>query len=390
MADTPPLTVVLAPDSFKESMTAVRAADAMAAGVLAAAPDAVCIRVPMSDGGEGFAEAIGTALRADRSTVRITDALGRAATATLVHLGDLAVIDVASAAGLDMIAPADRDIMASDSRGVGDLVRAALDTGARRLVVGLGGSATDDGGAGMLSSLGARFLDVDGGPLPPTPAGLRRLDRLDLSGLDPRLADLEVEAACDVTNPLLGEHGASATFGPQKGASPDQVTELDGLLERLVAVSPTAARELAVRPGAGAAGGLGWALMAFLGATTRPGVGLLAETVGLERAVAGASLVLTGEGAVDAQTLSGKTAASVARIAARAGVPCVVLAGRVAPGAEALLDHGVTALMPILPGVTDLAAALRDGPANLEQASATVVRIYRAGASGHPARPELD
>ncbi|MEA5154674.1 glycerate kinase [Raineyella sp.] len=389
MAKTSPLTVVLAPDSFKESMTAVQAAEAMARGILAVAPDAVCVRVPMSDGGEGFADAIGTALAAERSPVRITDARGRAATATLVHLDDLAVIDVASAVGLGMIAPADRDIMTSDSRGVGDLIRAALDGGAHRLIVGLGGSATTDGGAGMLSALGAQFLDREGRPVPPTPEGLRRLDRLDLSGLDPRLARLEVEAACDVTNPLLGPQGASVTFGPQKGASADQVHELDVLLERLVAVSPAAAREMSVRPGAGAAGGLGWALMAFLDAATRPGVELLAETVGLAQAVGDASLVLTGEGSVDAQTLSGKTVAGVARIAAATEVPCVVLAGRVTSDAEALLDHGVTALVPILHEVTDLAAALRNGPGNLERATATVVRIYLAGASGHSAGTEL-
>ncbi len=373
------LRVVLAPDSFKESMTAARAADAMAAGVLAADPDADCVRIPMSDGGEGFADAIGTALAAERHRVRVTDARGGSTTATLVRSGDLAVIDVASAVGLALVAPRDRDVMAADSRGVGELIRAALDSGARRLVVGLGGSATNDGGAGMLQALGARLLDRDDRPVSPTPAGLRRLARVDLAGLDPRLEQVGIEAACDVTNPLLGPNGASAVFGPQKGATPEQVAELDRILEGMVRLSPPRAHDLATAPGAGAAGGLGWALMSFLGANTRPGVDLLAGTVGLAGAIRGASLVLTGEGSVDAQTLAGKTIAGVAGLAATAHVPCVVLAGRVGPGAEVLLDRGVTALLPILPEVTDLPTALRDGPANLEHAAAAVVRIFRAG-----------
>lgn len=376
-----PLKIVLAPDSFKESMSAVEAAAAMAAGVRSVLPYAECLEIPMSDGGEGFAAAIGTALDAEPVTVAVTDARGRKATATLMRAGDLGVIDVASAVGLAMVAPDDRDVLASDSRGVGDLVRAALDTGARRLVVGLGGSATNDGGAGMLAALGARLLDAEDRPLSPDPAGLLRLARIDLSGMDPRLGDVRIEAACDVANPLLGPAGASAVFGPQKGASPAEVRELDAILTTLVRLAPDHARELASAPGAGAAGGLGWALMAFLGAGTRPGIELVAETVGLSAAVAGASLVLTGEGSVDTQTLSGKTAAGVARIAGDAGVPCVVLAGRVGPGAEGLLDHGATALVPILTEVTDLATALREGPRNLTRASETVVRIFLAGAS---------
>lgn len=375
------MRIVVAPDSFKESMTAPEAAAAMAAGVRAASPGATCIEVPMSDGGEGFAEAIGIAVAAEYLTVAVTDARGRPATARLVRSGDLAVVDVASAVGLGMVAPADRDVMLSDSRGVGALVRAALDSGARRLVVGLGGSATNDGGAGMLTALGARLLDDRGIPVTPTPAGLRRLARVDLSGMDPRLAHVRVQAACDVTNPLLGDGGASAVFGPQKGASPTQVRELDSILAGLARLAPARARALAAAPGAGAAGGLGWALMAFLDATPRPGVELLAETVDLAGRVADAALVLTGEGSVDAQTMSGKTVAGVAHIAERAGVPCVVLAGRIGPGAEGLIEHGVTALVPIVAEVADLGTVLRDGPRNLARTSEAAVRIFLAGAA---------
>ncbi|SDB91975.1 glycerate kinase [Raineyella antarctica] len=382
----PAVRVVLAPDSFKESMTAAQATEAMAAGVLAADPGATCVRIPMSDGGEGFAEAIGTALGAERVPVAVRDARGRAAQATLMRSGDLAVIDVASAVGLAMVEPTGRDVMHSDSRGVGDLVRAALDGGARRLIIGLGGSATNDGGAGMLVALGAVLTDADGRELPPTPEGLRRLARIDLSGLDPRLARLQVQAACDVTNPLLGELGASAVFGPQKGASEVLVRELDAILSGFVRLSPEPVRSLAAAPGAGAAGGLGWALMGYLGALTRPGVELLAETVDLPAAVAGASLVLTGEGSVDAQTLSGKTVAGVAGICAGAGVPCIVFAGRLGPGSEVLLGRGVTALLPILPEPADLPVALREGPRNLHRATTAAMRIFLAGrASGSSA-----
>lgn len=390
MAELSGLTVVLAPDSFKESMTATVAAAAMAAGVRSALPDADCREVPMSDGGEGFAEAIGTALGADRLEVRTHDARHRPISAAIVLSGDLAVLDVASAVGLELLAPPDRDVMASDSRGIGELVGAALEAGARRLVVGLGGSATNDGGAGMLVALGARLLDGDGRPVDPTPQGLARLARLDLSGLDPRLRTVRVEAACDVTNPLLGPQGASAVFGPQKGATPEQVESLDRILSRLVACSPSETHPVARAPGAGAAGGLGWALMAFLGAVPRPGVELLAETVGLARLVATADLVLTGEGSVDAQTLAGKTVAGVAGIAAAAEVPCVALAGRIGAGAEELLGHGVSALVPIVPEVGDLATALQNGPENLRRASASVLRIFCAGARGSRPRTAGD
>lgn len=373
--------VVLAPDSFKESMSAVEAAAAMVRGVRAAAPRTECTAVPMSDGGEGFAAAVGTALGADPLEATVSGARGRPVHATLWRAGDLAVLDVASAIGLALVPPADRNVMASDSRGVGELLLAALDAGTRRLVVGLGGSATVDGGAGMLVALGARLLDADGRTVPPTPEGLTHLDRVDLAGLDRRLADVRVQVACDVTNPLLGPAGASAVYGPQKGATPAQVAQLERVLNRVVDGSAPAARRLAQAPGAGAAGGLGWALMAFLGAAHRPGVELLAETTGLAAAVAEADLVLTGEGAVDAQTLSGKTVAGVARIAADAGVPCVVLAGRVGSDADPLLAHGVTALVPILPETMDLPTALRQGPVNLERAAATVLRVFLAGAS---------
>ncbi len=368
------MIVVCAPDSYKESLTAPEAAQAMADGVRDAVPDAVVIQLPMSDGGEGFARAIAAATGDAWMPVTVPDALGRPVEAGYVWspAGQRAVIEMASAAGLEGVAPTDREILRSSTSGVGRLVHAALDAGARHIVVGLGGSATNDGGAGLLVELGVRFLDQAGVELVPLPSELERCTTIDASRLDPRLGDCLVEAACDVTNPLLGPSGASAVYGPQKGASPDDVDYLDGVLARLVSIAPPAARLAAVLPGAGAAGGLGWALLGFLGARMRPGVELVAETVGLDAAVAVADLVLTGEGSVDAQTLQGKTPAGVAAVAARHGVPVVVLGGRVTEDARALASGSVR-LVCITPDGQKLTDALRQGAANLRRTVGEVV-----------------
>ncbi|MFT3875374.1 MAG: glycerate kinase [Propioniciclava sp.] len=309
------MRVVCAPDSFKHSLSAAQAAAAMARGVREAHPDAEAVEVPLSDGGEGFTDAIADALGARIVEVGVLDALGRPATGRLALAGDLAAFEVATAVGLEMIADDERAIMAADTRGVGQLILAALDAGARRFVIGLGGSATNDGGAGMLSVLGVRFLDAAGEPVATTPSGLEGVVRVDASGLDARLAGAQVRVACDVDNPLLGVRGASAIFGPQKGATPDLVPHLDGILARLVEVTGTGA--VAETPGAGAAGGLGWAMLAYLGAQLVPGIRLVCDTVGLAATVAGADLVLSGEGSIDSQTLFGQDARGRGRGGAR-------------------------------------------------------------------------
>lgn len=402
------MKIVCAPDSFKESMTAVEAAAAMARGVRQVVPDATVVEVPLSDGGEGFLDALAAALGARLVELEVPDALGRPIMAAFALASDgLAVIEMARASGLEQIAPGDRDVWRSSTAGVGRLISAALDAGARRIVVGLGGSATNDGGAGMLDALGVRYLDAVGRRLEPTPAGLAgaagvrgvpaspaglagsgrargvpasepgveptALARVDASGLDPRLAGVAVEVACDVTNPLCGPRGASAIFGPQKGASPADVAALDSLLARIAELDE--GLDAAVQPGSGAAGGLGYALVRHLGARMRPGIELVTDAVDLAGKVAGADLVLTGEGSVDAQTLNGKTPAGVAAIARAAGVDTVILAGRVARDADELLAHGVRALVPIVAEATDLPTALERGPENLERAAATVMRL---------------
>ncbi|MGA5465021.1 glycerate kinase [Mycobacterium sp. NPDC050041] len=367
------MKIVLAPDSFKESMTAAEAIAAMRDGVAAALPDAECVGVPMADGGEGTVDAVVDALGGSNVTVEAADALGRPVPATYGHVADrgLAVIEMAAAAGLERIATAERDVLRASTFGVGQLIISALDRGATEFLIGLGGSATNDAGAGMLTALGAVLLDADGAPLPPGGAALERLDRVDLTGLDPRLAAARFRLACDVTAPLLGPGGASAVFGPQKGAGPADVERLESALARFSAVVGATHVDT---PGAGAAGGLGFALLQFLDAETRPGVEVIAETVGLESAMAGADWVFTGEGGVDAQTMLGKTPFGVAQVAARAGARVVIFAGRVGDDAAVLLDHGVDEIVGITAPGTPLAEALRTGPQSLARACAEVCR----------------
>ncbi|WP_127127099.1 glycerate kinase [Georgenia sp. SYP-B2076] len=372
------MKIVLAPDSFKESMSAHEAALAMERGVRAVFPDAQCVRVPMADGGEGTTEALVAATGGELVEADVHDALGRPIRARYGYVAAerLAIVEVAAAAGIDLVAPHERDPLRASSAGVGELLLDALDRGATRLVVGLGGSVTNDGGAGMMQALGVRLRDGDGADLPGGGGALARLASLDLSGLDRRVAGLTVEIASDVTNPLLGPEGASAVFGPQKGATPRVVDELDAALHTWArAIADATGRAVADEPGAGAAGGLGAAFLAFFPATMSSGVDVVVRAAHLEEKLDGADLVLTGEGAVDSQTLRGKTPFGVARAARRHDVPVIAFAGYVGDGAEVLYDHGFAALVPIVRSVTDLPAALADGPANLRLAVETVCRV---------------
>lgn len=379
-----PLRVVCAPDSFKESMSAALAAESLATGVRRVVPDAECLRLPMADGGEGFTEAVLTALGGEAVTVPCTNAAGRAQQATFGWIADsrTAVIEVAAGCGLADLAPSERNPLVTTSRGVGQLIRAALDRGARRLVIGLGGSATNDAGAGMLSELGVRFLDSAGGDLTRGGAALAGLASVGLDGLDPRLADCTIELACDVDNPLLGPDGASAVFGPQKGAGPQEVTRLDQALTRWAdVVEPLVGRRVRELPGAGAAGGLGACFLAFTQCRLMPGAALVASTIGLADQIAGADLVLTGEGRIDAQTPHGKTPWAVATLAHSLGKPVVMFGGQVR-GPIAELTEVATAVVPIVSGPCTLAEALESGPANLANAAEASVRMLLAQLPG--------
>jgi hypothetical protein len=381
------MKIVCAPDSFKESMSAAEAATALAEGVRRVVPDADCPEVPMADGGEGFTESLGDALGLNAVEAPVRDAYGRPAVARFALADGLAVMECAQAIGLGMTPPERRRIREASTFGVGQMILAALDGGAREFLFGIGGSATNDGGAGMLRALGVRFLDAEGDELDGSPASIERLNSIDASGLDPRAAEATFKIACDVDNPLLGPRGSSAVYGPQKGASPEDVAFLDEILERL---ARTAGHldSFAAAPGAGAAGGLGYAFSAFLGGELQSGADLVVEAVGLAKAAEGADFVFTGEGAMDRQTLMGKTLSGVARAAA--GVPIVAFAGHLGEGVEELYSHGFVGLVPIVAGVTTLEEALAGGRDALADAAERTMRLLLAGrrwgqASARPA-----
>lgn len=369
---------VLAPDSFKESMSAPEAVAAMERGIRSVFPDAECVSAPMADGGEGTVDALVSVMGGVHVSAPVRDGLGRPVLADYGYVAEqhLAIVEIAAAAGIDLVAVADRDPRITSTYGVGQLIRHALDSGARRFVVGLGGSVTNDGGAGMLQALGARLLDGDGNELPGGGAALARLARIELDNVDRRLRSARFEIASDVTNPLLGLSGASHVFGPQKGADEVTVLALDAALGNYAAVvAATSGINVAGMAGAGAAGGLGAAFLAFFDAEMQRGVDVVMNAAGLSDTIVGADYVFTGEGSIDSQTLSGKTPFGVAEAAGRHGVPVIAFAGRIADDADVLYHHGFAALVPIVQGVSDLDRALADGPRNLEKAVATVCRL---------------
>lgn len=382
---SPALRVVVAPDSFGGALDSVAAASAIARGWASSRPDDEILQIPMADGGEGTLAAIAAARgdEVERHTVATTDALGREVSADWLSLdGGAAFVEMAAASGLARLAPEERtpaNARLASTRGTGRLVRAALDADATRLVVGLGGSATTDGGAGLLVELGLRLLDARGDDLPDGGGALAGLDHVDLDGLDRRLNDVEVVIASDVTSPLTGPRGAAATFSPQKGADPDTVEDLDAALARWGAeIRRATGREVSDVPGAGAAGGTTAGLLGFSGAVVQPGVEIVAELVGLAAACEGADVVLTGEGRADEQTLAGKAALGVARHAGRA--PVILLCGGLGPGAEIVESSGAFAVVrPIVDRPMDLDAAMADTERLLANEAARLARTIGIG-----------
>lgn len=382
------LRVLIAPDSFGGALDSVGVAQAIAGGWLRVRPDDAVHRAPMADGGEGTLAAVAAALgeRADRRTTIAQDPLGRPVSADwlLLDEGRSAFVEMAAASGLAHLADEERtpaSARIASTRGTGELVLAALDAGASRLVLGLGGSATTDGGAGMLAALGARFLDDRELELPPGGAALGALARIDALALDPRLATVEVVIASDVTNPLCGPTGAAATYGPQKGADGAAVAELDAALARYgAAIEAATGRSVAELPGSGAAGGTGAGLLGFTNALLRPGIEVVAEMVDLGGALAAADLVITGEGRADEQTLAGKAAMGVALHAAKRGIPVVLLCGTLGPGAEALEASGLFELVqPIGDRPMTLAEAMADTERLLMNAAERLARSVGIG-----------
>lgn len=371
---------VLAPDSFKESMTAKKAALAMEKGILAVFPDAECRIVPMADGGEGTVDSLVSMTNGEIIRTEVLGPLGEIVIAEYGLLGgcQTAVIEMASASGLELIKPEDRNPFLTTTYGTGELIKHALDKGVSRILIGIGGSATNDGGVGMLQALGASFKDEMGNELLHGGGSLDQLDSIDLSCLDERLKYVHIDVACDVTNPLIGKNGASAIFGPQKGATPEMVKKLNQNLFRYAEIiKQELGKDVAYLEGAGAAGGLGAGLMAFLNARLKKGVDLVIEYTRLEDQVKDADYVFTGEGSIDGQTLFGKTPYGVAMVAKKHSVPVVAFAGRIGKGVEPLYDSGFTAIIGILKGVTSLEEALNLGEANLAFAVENTCRVLK-------------
>ncbi|WP_433870238.1 glycerate kinase [Saccharopolyspora sp. CA-218241] len=335
-----PGPVLIAPDKFKGSLTAPGVADAVADGLRRAAPDVEVRSVPIADGGDGTVEsALASGYRS--VPVLVAGPVGDPVPTEIALHEGTAVVELASASGLALLDPDDLSPMGASSEGTGEAIAAALDAGARTVVLGVGGSACTDGGAGLLTVLGARLLDVDGHQLPPGGGPLARVAEVDLAGLDRRLADVEFVLASDVDNPLLGVRGAAHVYGPQKGAGPEQVELLDTALARFAdAVVRAGGRDVAGQPGAGAAGGVGFGALSVLGARMRPGVDVVLELVGFADQLAGAGLVITGEGSIDEQTLHGKGPAGVAERARDAGIPVIAVAGRCPLPADRLRAAG--------------------------------------------------
>ncbi|PPU76591.1 glycerate kinase [Xanthomonas cucurbitae] len=376
------MKVVIAPDSYKESLSALEVATQIEAGFREVFPDWSYITVPMADGGEGTVEAL-VAATGGRVVERIVSGpLGTPVLAFFGVTGDgrTAVIEMAAAAGLALVPAAARDPLRSSTAGVGELILAALDAGTRHLIIGLGGSATNDGGAGMAQALGALLLDAHGTPIGAGGTGLAALARIQTDGLDRRLQHCRIEVACDVDNPLLGPTGASAVFGPQKGATPDMVRQLEANLQHYADLLQ---RDLGLRlhdlPGGGAAGGLGAALVAVLGAQLRPGVEIVAQALGLEALIAQADLVITGEGRLDRQSLHGKTPLGVAQLAQRHAKPVIAIAGGLGNDAGLLHAHGIAAMFAVVHRPCTVEQALAEAAGNVRRAARNVAAALQLG-----------
>ncbi|MFJ7983598.1 glycerate kinase [Streptomyces sp. NPDC096351] len=370
--------VLVAADKFKGSLTAVQVAERVTAGLRRVVPELTVETLPVADGGDGTVAAA-VAAGFERREVRVTGPLGEPVTAAFALRDTTAVVEMAEASGLQLLPDGVFAPLTATTYGSGELLRAALDAGATTLVFGVGGSATTDGGAGMLAALGARFLDASGAPVGPGGAALADLATADLTGLDPRFASVDLILASDVDNPLTGPKGAPAVYGPQKGASPEDVRTLDAALAHFAtvlekAVGPKAA-EAAVAPGAGGAGGIGYGAL-ILGASFRPGIELMLEVLGFAPALERATLVITGEGSLDEQTLHGKAPAGVAAAARAAGKEVVAVCGRLALSGEALGKAGIRRAYPLTALEPDPAKSMANAGPLLEEASANIARDF--------------
>ncbi|WP_064498909.1 glycerate kinase [Bacillus safensis] len=376
------MKIVIAPDSFKESLSAYETACAIERGFRSVLPNAEYIKLPMADGGEGTVQSLVDATGGHIVHQVVTGPLGEPVDAFFGMLGDsqTAVIEMAAASGLHLVPREKRNPLWTTSRGTGELILAALDKGAKHVIIGLGGSATNDGGVGMMQGLGAAFLDKTGHALTSGGGALHQLASIDLSGLDPRLQSVRLEAACDVDNPLTGERGASAVFGPQKGADEAMVQVLD---KNLAHFAQIAEKQLNVSfgdaAGTGAAGGLGASLLGFLQADLQKGIDIVLKAVHFDDVIKEADLVITGEGRIDRQTIYGKTPIGVAKAAKQYNLPVIAIAGSLSKDSAVVHDYGIDALFSIVPGITSLSEAIHDANLHVERTARNIAAVLEFG-----------
>ncbi|MBF7016306.1 glycerate kinase family protein [Staphylococcus durrellii] len=371
--------IVIAPDSFKESMSAIEVAEAIEQGLARVLPDTTVFdKIPMADGGEGTTEALVNTLNAGYQTITVQNPLAQNINASygFSHETNTAIIDMASASGLDLIAEKDKNPLITTSYGTGQLINDAVKHGAKHIILGIGGSATNDGGMGMLNALGCQFLDSNHNPLPAGGAALAQLAYIDIDKLNPKLANTTIEVACDVTNPLLGEYGASEIYGRQKGATENMVKRLDAALTRYHDVIEQQFN-ISVKDieGAGAAGGLGAGLLAFLGAKLSKGIDIVLKETQFNKRIRDADLVITGEGKIDHQTIYGKTPIGVSHSSQKLNIPVIAIAGSLGEGYQAVYEHGITSVFSILQQPCTLSDALQNGPYYMALTAENIARL---------------
>jgi glycerate kinase len=376
------MKIVIAPDSYKESLSALEVATAIELGFREVWPEAEYVKIPVADGGEGTVEAMVAAMQGHLVHVDVTGPLGNTIQAFYGLSGDerSAFIEMAAASGLEQVPANLRDPLKTTSWGTGELIRHALDAGVEHIIIGIGGSATNDGGAGMVQALGARLLDAQDEDIAHGAMGLESLTRIDISQLDPRLAGCRIEVACDVTNPLTGKEGASVVFGPQKGATTEMIPRLDRALTHYAQLI---ARDLDVNvlelAGGGAAGGMGAALYAFCGAQLRRGIEIVTDALRLDACVADADLVVTGEGRIDSQTIHGKVPVGVAKIAKRYNKPVIGIAGSLTADVGVVHEHGLDAVFSVIYTICTLDEALKNASENVRMTARNVAATLKAG-----------
>lgn len=372
------MKIIIAPDSYKESLTAMEVATAIETGFRHIIPNAEYYKLPMADGGEGTVQSLVDATNGTIIQHPVTSPLGQSVMGFYGLFGDgkTAVIEMAAASGLHLVPNEQRNPLKTTSFGTGELIKAALDRKVEKIIIGIGGSATNDGGLGMLQALGVKMQDHHGNELAYGGEALADLATIDCSTIDPRLAHVQLEVACDVNNPLCGEHGASYVFGPQKGATPAMVAHLDRCLDHYAnIIQQQLGVDVKDKPGAGAAGGLGAALLGFLGAELRSGIEIVMDAVQFEQKLSDADLVITGEGRIDSQTIHGKTPIGVARVAKKHQLPVIAIAGCLSNDYHVVHQHGIDAAFSVVPRSMTLADALQDARINVETSARNVASL---------------